>query len=144
MGGFWANVYYTSAGLTDYYLDIDEHGTRARLTIQEGSIGGDEPWLESEEMMSIDEALQYVWPDEEAVADILKLSGKDHTEMLRKLGYKMEKTVRNCPQCGVQVADDYVYCHRCGTDLRILRCMTCQRELPKNAIFCPWCGKAQK
>ena len=144
MNRFWINVYSDSAGLTDYYLDIHCNGREARLTICENSIGDEEPWMESEEIMNIDEALEYVWPDEEAVAKILELSGEDHTNTLKKLGYKGVISMKKCPQCGIQVETYFQFCNNCGADLRVPKCIGCQKELPEGAMFCPWCGTNQK
>lgn len=77
-------VWSESHVLTDYGVHIHPNRQNDRLTIVEYSIGDDEPWLESEEMIDFDKALQYVWPDENAAAEILEHSWENHTEILKK------------------------------------------------------------
>lgn len=49
--------------------------------------------------------------------------------------------MKHCPKCNTAVEEAYVFCHKCGADLRIPRCSHCGKELPGDAQFCPWCGK---
>lgn len=49
--------------------------------------------------------------------------------------------MKQCPKCNATVEETYVFCHKCGADLRIPICAHCGKELPQDAVFCPWCGK---
>lgn len=116
MNGDWIEVYYSSGGFTSWYLYIDEAGTVAKLNTVEESIGAD-PWMEYDELMDLDAALRYVWPDEDAVKLILEYSSKDHTQTLKELGYK-GPVVKKCPKCRSRAHEDYLFCPHCGTALQ--------------------------
>lgn len=49
--------------------------------------------------------------------------------------------MKQCPKCKISVEETYLFCHKCGRDLRIPLCADCGGELPQDAIYCPWCGK---
>ena len=48
-----------------------------------------------------------------------------------------------CPQCGVDVQEDFVACPHCGTALKAL-CHSCSRPLPFTWRICPWCSVARQ
>ena len=48
-----------------------------------------------------------------------------------------------CPQCGVDVQEDFVACPHCGTALKAL-CQSCSRPLPFTWRICPWCSAAHQ
>ena len=48
-----------------------------------------------------------------------------------------------CPQCGVDVQEDFVACPHCATALKAL-CHSCSRPLPFTWRICPWCSAARQ
>ena len=48
-----------------------------------------------------------------------------------------------CPQCGVDVQEDFVACPHCATALKAL-CHSCSRPLPFTWRICPWCSVARQ
>jgi len=47
--------------------------------------------------------------------------------------------MKTCPKCQHAVNDGYLFCPKCGTNLK--NCHYCGKELPEGANFCPYCGK---
>ena len=47
-----------------------------------------------------------------------------------------------CPQCQHTFNGDYLFCPKCGVNLR--NCRHCGKELPEEANYCPYCGKSVK
>ncbi len=45
-----------------------------------------------------------------------------------------------CPQCQNAVNSEYLFCPKCGRNLK--NCHHCGKELPDGANFCPYCGKS--
>lgn len=52
-----------------------------------------------------------------------------------------EPAQKKCSRCGAVLAEDYLFCHKCGADTKIHYCGACKRPLPEDANFCPYCGK---
>lgn len=50
--------------------------------------------------------------------------------------------MKTCPNCQHTVNDGYLFCPKCGTNLK--NCHHCGKELPEGANFCPYCGKSAK
>lgn len=50
--------------------------------------------------------------------------------------------MKTCPKCQHTANDDYLFCPKCGTNLK--NCHHCGKELPEGANFCPYCGKSAK
>ncbi|HAM85383.1 MAG TPA: hypothetical protein DFK15_01905 [Butyricimonas sp.] len=47
-----------------------------------------------------------------------------------------------CKRCQTKQRITNQYCKHCGESFVPLeRCGKCGREVPKNAIYCPFCGK---
>lgn len=46
--------------------------------------------------------------------------------------------MKTCPKCQHTVNGDYLFCPKCGTNLK--NCHHCGKELPDGANFCPYCG----
>ena len=50
-----------------------------------------------------------------------------------------------CPRCGAALAEDSMFCHKCGCRLReATQCHFCGAVLPPESVFCPNCGKKQE
>lgn len=45
----------------------------------------EERWAESEKIVSIEQAIEYLYPNEEAISCIKQLTGKDYADLLAKL-----------------------------------------------------------
>ena len=53
-----------------------------------------------------------------------------------------EKDMVICKRCQTRQRITNQYCKHCGESFVPLeRCGKCGREVPKNAIYCPFCGK---
>ena len=50
--------------------------------------------------------------------------------------------MKTCPKCQQTVNDEYLFCPKCGTNLK--NCPHCGKMLPEDANFCPYCGKSTK
>ncbi len=50
----------------------------------------------------------------------------------------------DCPTCGTQLYPGYIYCPKCGLELKI-KCSGCDMYIEKSNEYCPYCGeKANK
>lgn len=47
-----------------------------------------------------------------------------------------------CPKCQHTVNNDYLFCPKCGENLK--NCHHCGKELPDGANYCPYCGESVK
>jgi hypothetical protein len=45
----------------------------------------------------------------------------------------------DCPSCGLELMPNFVYCPRCGRELRV-KCASCEIYLEPNWMVCPFCG----
>ena len=98
-----------------------------------------------------------IYYDQDAPEDIykdtveaLKSSMAKVTELKEQL--KAIKKVRTCESCGTEIANDAVFCPKCGAKLpEVLppqpeekndanKCQNCGKELEEGAQFCPDCG----
>jgi len=50
--------------------------------------------------------------------------------------------MKTCPKCQNPIHDNYLFCPKCGENLK--NCRHCGKELPEGANFCPYCGKSMK
>lgn len=51
--------------------------------------------------------------------------------------------MRYCTNCGKQIADNDLFCSRCGTATSIKKCKFCDKIIGADDIFCKYCGKDQ-
>lgn len=49
----------------------------------------------------------------------------------------------DCPQCGAQLYPGFVFCQRCGYELKV-QCSKCEVFVDKNYKYCPFCGNQMK
>ena len=49
----------------------------------------------------------------------------------------------DCPMCGYELMPNFVFCPRCGKELRV-KCSSCEIYLEPNWSTCPFCGARQE
>lgn len=49
----------------------------------------------------------------------------------------------DCPQCGAQLYPGFVFCSKCGYELKV-KCPDCEVFVDRNYKYCPFCGKQMK
>ncbi|MFR7809423.1 MAG: double zinc ribbon domain-containing protein, partial [Butyricimonas faecihominis] len=66
---------------------------------------------------------------------------KEQDEKPEPLKEPEEKDMVICKRCQTKQRITNQYCKHCGESFVPLeRCGKCGREVPKNAIYCPFCG----
>lgn len=45
-----------------------------------------------------------------------------------------------CEKCGNKLAEDAMFCSKCGAKVSVVRCPNCGNRLPEDSSFCTYCG----
>lgn len=53
--------------------------------------------------------------------------------------------IKTCPECGKEIPPDLdlAFCPNCGYQLKLI-CPNCQKNVPNDVKFCPYCGSPLK
>ena len=87
----WIKAFYKDEGWTDITVYIDPTTETAKLCKGKCTHWGyhdESEWDETEEIVSIEQALAQVYPDEKAIAIILSNTKKDYSNVLMQLAEK--------------------------------------------------------
>jgi len=49
----------------------------------------------------------------------------------------------NCPSCGIEIRESFVFCPKCGNEL-FQHCENCGKAVKKGWKYCPYCRKSIK
>lgn len=91
MDNRWIQVFYVGNCWSNITVSVDPISETAKICSSECTHWGyhdESEWDEHEEIVSIEQALAQVYPDEKAIAAILSLTKKDYTAVLKRLTEK--------------------------------------------------------
>lgn len=91
----WIKVFYRDEGWSDITVYVSPTDETAKITTSKCTHWGyhdESEWDECEEIVSIEQALAQVYPDEKAIAIILNNTKKDYSDTLKKLAERSKKS----------------------------------------------------